>query len=804
MTEQQFREKAETAPSKENTDFISQVNIKPFRIRQDKDYYYVLMLGTNEYLRSTTPDSVISLAQDMINNCKLEKIVLHKVKGSGDNIFFSDKRELLKGYPSLDHIRLLEGEQYDKMWEIRKKYKSATALPNGNYLSTKKGNQVRFRLGAFSGFTECTGEHITDGVVFHEGKIHLPYERDKFGTISSAESLKRFVQALAVINWKNAKAMMLLDKRKIRNELVRLKTLAEQGEVGTMDADIETEIEVAMYGEETRIRASVLNTSIRQLDQMVGVRRFKEDIQEMMTIRKAGRKLSALGIQSSTQSHHSLLLGPAGTGKTEIARLYTSILYGLGAIPENKMTEVSKEDLVGQYIGDTEKNTQQLLENAIGGVLFVDEAYTLTRKIGSNNSDFGQIALDIIMRYMENHRGKLVVVFAGYEKEINEMLSTNEGLFSRIDHRFHFDNYSLEELTDIFVSMVKKSGYQLKDSETTIARVIQKDMKNGVLAGNARTVRGYVNQLARLQQVAIANNQTDDPGNINEATVRQLIANEPTRDDAMMVRMQERSLAELNEMVGLAELKQQIKTWANRAKVAKKQADLGMQTEKNSLHMAFKGAPGTGKTTVARIVGELLKSNGLLSRGHFKEVSRADLVGTYQGHTAEKSQKLFEEMMGGVLFIDEAYALVQGENDSFGREAVDILIAEMENRRNDLVVILAGYSNEIDKLFESNPGFTSRVPNQFFFPDYSATELYELLEIQLTKQGLTLSEVGRNKLVEYIETQHQLLRVDGNGRWVRNLTEKLKSNQANRLAETDDFSEESLRTITETDVPSAS
>lgn len=238
-------------------------------------------------------------------------------------------------------------------------------------------------------------------------------------------------------------------------------------------------------------------------------------------------------------------------------------------------------------------------------------------------------------------------------------------------------------------------------------------------------------------------------------------------------------------------------------KVAKHREELGMQTESASLHMTFKGSPGTGKTTVARIIGELLKSNGLLSKGHFREASRADLVGSFQGQTAEKVTKLFEEMDGGVLFLDEAYSLVQDENDSFGHEAVDILIAELENRRKDMVVILAGYPDELDKLFKSNPGFASRIPNHFLFPDYSSEELNDLLLIQLKSQGLNLTQEAESLVRKFITEESVNQNVDGNGRWVRNLSDKIKRNQANRLGTCNDFSPESLERIIADDIPAA-
>jgi stage V sporulation protein K len=287
---------------------------------------------------------------------------------------------------------------------------------------------------------------------------------------------------------------------------------------------------------------------------------------------------------------------------------------------------------------------------------------------------------------------------------------------------------------------------------------------------------------------------------IHPEDVRMVNKKKETRSQETIKKMQESAIAKLDSLIGLNQLKKEIKTWSNYIKVEKKREEMNLSSNKISLHMTFKGSPGTGKTTVARIMGDILQSNGLLSRGHFKEVTRSDLVAEYMGQTSIKVKKLMKEMEGGVLFIDEAYSLVQGENDVYGKEAVDTLIAEMENKRDDLVVILAGYSNEIEELLESNPGFKSRISNNFEFQDYSANELVDLLKMNITAQNLILTSEAESKIIQYIFKEKQNNNVDGNGRWVRNVVDKLKKNQANRLAESNEFTEKSIMTIEANDV----
>lgn len=240
---------------------------------------------------------------------------------------------------------------------------------------------------------------------------------------------------------------------------------------------------------------------------------------------------------------------------------------------------------------------------------------------------------------------------------------------------------------------------------------------------------------------------------------------------------------ELENIVGLDKVKDYVLRLKDSVQANQRRAQAGMKTGSVSMHMIFAGNPGTGKTTIARLVGKYLKAIGALRGGQLVEVSRADLVGRYVGHTAPLTNQVIRSALGGVLFIDEAYSLYRGKDDSFGLEAIDTLVKGMEDHRDDLVVILAGYSKEMEQFLTANSGLASRFPNKIEFPDYTGEELWRILELSAKGRGYRLAEGCQTPLTEYF-TRAQAENADenGNGRMARNLLERAILNQSRRLA----------------------
>ncbi len=259
-------------------------------------------------------------------------------------------------------------------------------------------------------------------------------------------------------------------------------------------------------------------------------------------------------------------------------------------------------------------------------------------------------------------------------------------------------------------------------------------------------------------------------------------------------------MEDLNALIGLTSIKHDVKELTDFAKVQKLRKDEGMKSVPVSLHLVFTGNPGTGKTTVARIISRIYKQIGVLSKGQLVEVDRSGLVAGYVGQTALKTQDKINQALGGVLFIDEAYALSQ-ENDAFGQEAIDTILKAMEDHRDDLVVIVAGYTDPMEKFINSNPGLKSRFNKYIEFPDYSVDELEEIFNMNLKKYEYEVDEDAKKHIRELI-SQRKLARLENfaNAREVRNLFEEIVTNQARRIAKIENPTPEDIRLITSEDL----
>ena len=261
------------------------------------------------------------------------------------------------------------------------------------------------------------------------------------------------------------------------------------------------------------------------------------------------------------------------------------------------------------------------------------------------------------------------------------------------------------------------------------------------------------------------------------------------------------SIDELNELIGLSETKKEITTLSNYIQMKLKRDEMGMKSPNLSLHCVFTGNPGTGKTTVARILAGIYKDMGLLKKGHLVETDRSGLIAEYVGQTAVKTNKKIDEALDGVLFIDEAYSLVQGAKEDYGPEAISTLLKRMEDDRDRLVVIVAGYTKEMEDFINSNPGLQSRFNRYIHFTDYTAEELYDIFCLQMKKNEYTISEEASNRLKMILaDTLAHKGKDFGNARFVRNLFEKVIEHQANRLANEPNLTKELLAELREEDL----
>ncbi|MEV4561370.1 right-handed parallel beta-helix repeat-containing protein [Kitasatospora sp. NPDC049285] len=530
------------------------------------------------------------------------------------------------------------------------------------------------------------------------------------------------------------------------------------------------------------------------LDSLVGLAGVKQQVATLVNLNRLAKRRELAGMPALPMSRHLIFAGPPGTGKTTVARLYGSILAELGVLRSGHLVEVARADLVASIIGGTAIKTTEVFTSALGGVLFIDEAYTLSQG-GGSGPDFGREAIDTLVKLMEDHREDIVVIVAGYSEQMRGFLDSNPGLASRFSRTIEFENYSDQELTTIVEMSATGHGYQLADgTRETLAAHFER-MSKGADFGNGRAARKVfeemvdrqASRLALLPEIAHADLAVLLPEDVDAETAAALAGPpEPAKTEL---------LDELRAMIGLPAAKQQVEDLVNLIKQVNRRKEAGLPTATISHHLVFAGPPGTGKTTVARLYGRLLAELGVLPGGQLIETARADLVGRFVGHTAQLTKEAFERARGGVLFIDEAYTLTPrgGSGNDFGQEAVDTLMKLMEDHRDEVVVIVAGYSDEMDGFLASNPGLASRFSRQIAFEHYSDEELVAIVEKQSDSAGYTLAPETTAALLAYFSGVPRD-RTFGNGRLARQTLETTITRQAGRLSrlDIDDLAELSM------------
>ncbi|QMU77933.1 AAA family ATPase [Streptacidiphilus sp. PB12-B1b] len=545
---------------------------------------------------------------------------------------------------------------------------------------------------------------------------------------------------------------------------------------------------------------------LAELDSLVGLAGVKQEVSGLVSLNLLAQRRAAAGLPAPPMSRHLVFAGPPGTGKTTIARLYGQILRALGVLRLGHVVEVSRADLVAQVVGGTALKTTEVFDSARGGVLFVDEAYTLSGKDGSG-PDFGREAVDTLVKLMEDHRDDVVVIAAGYSHEMRGFLAANPGLTSRFTRTVEFDGYTTAELVTIVERECGRHHYVLQDSTRAALAAHFDRIPRNEHFGNGRTARqvfeDMVGRQARRLGALPAAGDADLvrllPEDLGPGPASAVGAAARGADQGGVQELRDRLAA----MVGLAEVKREVSDLVNVIAVARQREQAGLPVPSLSRHLVFSGGPGTGKTTVARLYGQLLTALGVLARGQLVEVARADLVGEFVGQTAQRTRDAFDRARGGVLFIDEAYTLAPrgGSGADFGREAIDTLVKLMEDHRDEVVVIAAGYAEEMDAFVAANSGLASRFSRRIEFEDYAPQELVTILLRSAADSGYEIAEPALALLRRHFEAVPRD-RSFGNARYARQVLDAMTTRQAGRLAGLAATLEQ-LRLLLPEDVPAA-
>jgi SpoVK/Ycf46/Vps4 family AAA+-type ATPase len=549
----------------------------------------------------------------------------------------------------------------------------------------------------------------------------------------------------------------------------------------------------------------------KSLEDLIGLETVKTQINDIATYLQFIKIRKDKGFDESQMINlNAVFMGNPGTGKTTVANLLGKIYWSLDLLSHGKVHEVGRADLVGEYIGQTAPKVKKAIEKARGGVLFIDEAYSLTNR-GDDGKDFGKEVIEVLLTELSGGKGDLAIVCAGYPAEMSLFLNSNPGLASRMSNVIQFPDYLPDELMEISAFAAQKRDIILAENAEKYLhkKVVELYRNREKTFGNARLINGIMeeskqNMALRLMQneEGIAELTNDELSTIDLQDIKKVFTKGLDRkatipiDDALL----EDALTQLHDLIGLDSVKKEVEEMA---KLARYYREIGKDVRKAfSLHTVFKGNPGTGKTTIARLIVQIYKGLGILERGHLVEVDRKDLVAAYSGQTAIKTNKMIEEAMGGGLFIDEAYALTNS-NDAFGKEVIETLLKQMEDKRGDFMVIVAGYPKEMDTFLEANPGLLSRFDKQFIFEDYNTSQLFEIAETLLEEEELKFDDAAKIHIIKYIDklvkTKHKYF---GNARTIRKIVAQAVHKQHLRMAQMtpDERTEKVINHITFEDV----
>jgi len=528
-------------------------------------------------------------------------------------------------------------------------------------------------------------------------------------------------------------------------------------------------------------------SAAKRLDRLVGLEKIKERVIELAIWAETTGAMK----RSEPPLLHMLFAGNPGTGKTTVARLIGELLYERGILKRGHLVEVTGADLIADHIGGTALKTRAVAESALDGVLFIDEAYTLSEE---GRGGFGMEAIDTLIPFLENSRDRLVVIFAGYSARMIRFIESNPGLARRIprENRFMFPDYSQEVLMEILKRNLDDRDIPYEPQLEGSLRETIEELHQGRAehSGNAGEIRNLVDALERRRAVRIR--ITAQPQ--NSPLTQEDIPDEYRRSGNYEVSGFDVLQAELNELIGLRPFKTYISNLVYRVQYeqVRRRVDTKYHGASFLEHCAFAGNPGTGKTTAARLVGKIYQSLGVLRKGHCVEVTRADLVAGYVGQTAIKTTERIKEALDGVLFIDEAYALAGRSMNDFGQEAIDTLVKAMEDYRDRLVVIVAGYLGPMEDFMFSNPGLSSRFASRITFADYVSEELEQMLRNIAHNEGYILPDDVQLKALRYLENLQRREIHFGNGRAVRNLFGEMKMLLARRVIEKLDTQESAI------------
>ncbi|ALG07132.1 AAA family ATPase [Kibdelosporangium phytohabitans] len=529
-----------------------------------------------------------------------------------------------------------------------------------------------------------------------------------------------------------------------------------------------------------------------ELDSCIGLEKIKRELALLVAEEKAHRMRREAGMVVDARARHMVFTGPPGTGKTMVARILGRMFAATGVLSSGHIVVVDRADLVHGEGWEIGPRVRRLVDRAVGGVLCVESAHELQP---SEDDWRNRETVNALVAAVQSHAKDLVVVLTGPDAGVNGLLKSEPDLAAYFPSVLRFPALTEDSFVALFQARAAAAGFTLRDG------VLQKvrSLVTSTPTGNARLAIGLLERaIARQARRVLADGVVGEDESLHEILADDVPG---TLATTSWVELPNDPLAEIDKLIGLDSVKHEVRLLVSEAKADRMRREAGIPLASPTRHLVFTGSPGTAKTTMARLLAAVYAKLGLLSSGHLVEVSRGDLIGEYLGQTAPKVRAAVAKALGGVLFIDEAYSLTDAWYDDYGSEAIAELIKLMEEHREDLVVIVAGYDGKMAKFMDKNPGLASRFPSKLRFPDYSDDELVAIFTAMTSKAGYELHP-------DVVPAFRALLRHTsrgesfGNGRFVRNMFDRAVALQGHRITSDDESSPE-IRLLLAEDLPAS-
>lgn len=522
---------------------------------------------------------------------------------------------------------------------------------------------------------------------------------------------------------------------------------------------------------------------LNELQQCVGLSDAKRVIESICYTFLESKRRKEEGKNFAANAYNIVLSGNSGTGKTMVAHMLGDIFNSIELLSTNHVIEVSRSDLtIG---GDVRRLVESTFKEALDGILFINDIGSfLPADEMKNQNEPGRIAIEILLGLLAKNPNRLVLVVSGNNDDINRFYSITHGQYKiTFPYEIKFADYQPEELYGILNVFAHNSGYIIdRNAQKTLAAYFKYIYSHRDSSfTNANFVREKWNEIqVNISNKNMLSNHIDDSSDI--------ITDDDIPDDMKGVAddtkipADEELFKDLNALVGLNDLKEELQKVVSYAKLVINKRKKGIEMG-SGFHMVFTGNPGTGKTTVARIISKIFYHLHFLTKGHTIEVDRGNLVGTYIGDSEDKTRKALNAAKGGVLFIDEAYSLVSNDKKSndYGIKVIEILLKYMEDNRNDIIVIVAGYKDKMEDFLNSNEGLRSRFDQIIHFNDYSGSELNEIFHRLASKDGFTFDPKLEKLLPKCFEIMSKIKDKEyANGRGPRKYYDEISKEYARR------------------------